>query len=204
LEHGLGLGLIVNGELYRGHRGMAGEIGHVQIESDGMPCRCGRRGCLEAYVAKYAMVAQGQAADLLPGTDALLPESIEAAYIDLAAQGAGGKREAVQLFERQGRLLGQWLGNVVNLMSPQLVILDAGNADAAALYEPVLRQAMQQAMALSGRIQTPLVVCHRGDDVWARGAAALVLQRLHESAEIVDAVSRHDFESESVGRRPDA
>jgi len=204
LEHGLGLGLIVNGELYRGHLGMAAEIGHVQIEADGRPCRCGKRGCLEAYVAKYAMVAQGQAAGLVPGTDALPAEAIEAAYADLASRATSGHRKAAELFERQGRLLGLWLGNVVNLMSPQLVILDTGNAETGALYAPVLQEAMRQAMVLPQRRETPLVVCHRGEEVWARGAAALVLQRLDESAEIVDAVSRHGFESESAGRRPDA
>jgi transcriptional regulator of PTS gene len=204
LEHGLGLGLIVNGELYRGHLGMAAEIGHVQIEPDGRPCRCGKRGCLEAYVAKYAMVAQGQDAGLLPGGETLLAGAAEVAYAELAAQARAGKRKALQLFEKQGRLLGRWLGNIVNLMSPQLVILDTGNANAAALYEPVLREAMLQAMSLPERRETPLVVCHRGEEVWARGAASLVLQRLDESAEIVDAVSRHGFESESVGRRPDA
>jgi predicted NBD/HSP70 family sugar kinase len=203
LEHGLGLGLVVNGELYRGHLGMAGEIGHIQIEPGGRPCRCGKRGCLEASVAKYAMVAQAQEQGLLPGTDAMAADAIEAAYIALAARATAGERGPLDLFHRQGQLLGFWLGNLVNMMSPQWVILDTGNADAAGLYGRVLTDAMDQTTALPERRKTPLLVCRRGEEVWARGAAALVLQRLDESAAIVDAVSRHGFESEVIGRRPD-
>ena len=115
-----------------------------------------------------------------------------------------GNAAARHIFETQGRLLGQWLGNMVSMIAPQLVILDGGPAIAAPLFEPALREAMAQASILPHRSTVPLVVCHHGDEVWARGAAALVLQRLDESAEIMESVSRHGFESESVGRRPDA
>lgn len=204
LEHGLGMGLIVNGELYRGHLGMAAEIGHMQIQAGGRACRCGKQGCLETYVAKYAVVAQAQENGLLPSGEALPPDAIEAAYAELAGRAVAQDAAARALFERQGQLIGLWLGNLVNLMSPQAVVLDTGNPDAAALYAPVLGRAMRDTLAMPERRHVPLVVCHRGEEVWARGAAALVLQRLDESAEIVDAVTRHGFEGEGIGRRPDA
>ena len=71
------------------------------------------------------------------------------------------------------------------------------------MYEGALRQAMEEAMVLPHRGRVALAVRHRGDEIWAHGAASLVLQRLDESAEIVESVSRHGFESEAVGRRPD-
>jgi predicted NBD/HSP70 family sugar kinase len=217
LEQGLGLGLVVNGELYRGHLGLAAELGHMQVEVDGRDCRCGKRGCLEAYVARFAVVRQGQEAGLLPATAGdpgsaggrnagapnLPPDAIEAAYANLAAQALAGRAKARHIFERQGRLLGQWIGNVITLMAPQRVILDAGPSVASGLFEPALRQALDQAVAQPHRGKVPLILCHQGDEVWARGAAALVLQRLDESAEIIGAVSRHGVESERVGRRPD-
>ena len=203
LEHGLGMGLIINGELFRGHLGMAAEIGHIEIEPNGRACRCGKRGCLESYVAKYAVVAQAQDDGLLPPGPTLPSRAVETAYVELAHRAANGEAGPLALFQRQARLLGRWLGNAINLIAPQLVILDTGNADAVNLYQPVLGLAMRRAMALPARRQTQLVVCHRGEEVWARGAAALVLQRLDESAEIVDAVSRHGFESEWIGKRPD-
>ena len=65
LEHGLGLGLLLDGELYRGHNGLAAELAHIQIDPDGRPCRCGKRGCLETYVTHDALVAAAQREGLL-------------------------------------------------------------------------------------------------------------------------------------------
>jgi predicted NBD/HSP70 family sugar kinase len=201
LEHGLGLGLVVNGELYRGHSGLAAELGHLQIEVDGRPCRCGKRGCLEAYVAHYAVVAAGQDAGLLPSEDD--GGTTEQAYFELAQLAKKGNRQARAIFERQGRLLGQWIGNVVNLMSPQLVLLDGGPALASDLFAPSVKHAMEQAMAIPHRGKVPLIIDHQGDEVWARGAASLVLQRVDESTEIMASVSRHGVDTEAGGKRPE-
>ena len=204
LEHGLGLGLVINGELYRGNSGLAAELAHIQVVAGGLACPCGKQGCLEAYVAHYAVVRQGQQAGLIQGADPMPAEGVVAAHSQLADLARAGNARARKIFEDQGRMLGQWIGNVVNLLAPQLVLLDGMGTIAADLYEPALRAAMVQAMVLPHRSRVQLVVRHQGDEVWARGAASLVLQRLDESAEIVESVSRHGFESESVGRRPDA
>jgi len=193
LEQGLGLGLVINGELYRGRAGLAAELAHVQVEAGGRQCHCGKRGCLEAYVSYYAIVQQGQEAGLMPRGE-LPPQAIDAAYEGLARIAKGGNPKALAIFERQGRQLGSWIGNVVNLLAPQLVILDAGRAAAIELFEAPLRAAMDDAMALPHRGRVPLVISHEGGEAWARGAASLVLQRLDQSADIVAAVSRHGFE----------
>lgn len=203
LEHGLGLGLVLNGELYRGHSGLAAELAHLQVEPGGRPCRCGKRGCLETLVTHDALVHDAQAAGVLPAQAEMSFEAVVDAFAALVEKARGGDARALQIFTRHGQLLGQWLGNVVNLVAPQLVILDGGGIVAADLYEAALRDAMEQAMVLPHRGRVTLVVRHRGDEVWARGAASLVLQRLDESAEVVESVSRHGFESEGVGRRPD-
>jgi predicted NBD/HSP70 family sugar kinase len=200
LEHGVGLGLVLDGELFRGHSGLAAEFGHIQVEHDGRACRCGKRGCLEAYVAHSAVVAQGQEAGLLPAGD--LPSAdIETAYLELAEKARAGNRRARQIFEHQGELLGRWMGNMVNLLAPQLVMLD-GMREGTELFHDSLRRAMDEALAIPHRQRDLLVVHHRGDETWARGAASLVLQRLDESAEILESVSRHGFEIEPDGHRP--
>ena len=196
LEQGLGLGLVINGELYRGRAGLAAELAHVQIEPGGRQCHCGKRGCLEAYVSHYAVVQQGQEAGLLPRGE-LPPQAIDAAYEQFARAARAGSAAALAIFERQGRELGRWLGNIVNLLAPQLVILDGGRAAAIELFEAPLRAAMNDAMALPHRGNVPLLIGHEGGEAWARGAASLVLQRLDESTEIVAAVSRHGFEGKS-------
>jgi predicted NBD/HSP70 family sugar kinase len=204
LEHGLGLGLVLNGELYRGHSGLASELAHLQVQRNGLTCQCGKQGCLEAYVAHYALVRQGQLAGLIAGHEPMPAEGVMAAHAELIQLARRGNARAREIFEAQGSTLGQWIGNVVNLLAPQLVLLDGDGTNAADLYEPALRAAMTQAMLLPHRERVQLVVRHQGDEVWARGAASLVLQRLDESTEVVESVSRHGFESESGGRRPDA
>ncbi|MCW7539781.1 ROK family transcriptional regulator [Aquabacterium sp. A7-Y] len=207
LEHGVGLGLIINGELYRGHAGLASELGHLQVVPGGQPCRCGKSGCLEAYVAHYAVVREGRVAGLLPPADGRAPaDDTEQAYRTLAAQAREGNPQAVRIFERQGRWLGQWIGNVVNLLSPQAVILGGGGTSAYDLYQGALHEAMQDAMALPHRGRVRLTVMPQGDEVWAQGAASLVLQRLDESAETLASVSRHGLLSDTPSHRerPDA
>jgi transcriptional regulator of PTS gene len=200
LEHGLGLGLVLDGELFRGHSGLAAEFGHIQVEVDGRACRCGKRGCLEAYVAHSAVVGQGQEAGLLPAGE-LGSGDVETSYAELAELARGGDRRARQIFEQQGRLLGQWLGNMVNMLAPQLVMLDGMRAGTE-LFHDSLRDAMEKALAMPHHNRELLAICHRGDETWARGAASLVLQRLDESAEILESVSRHGFEIEAEASRP--
>ena len=202
LEQGLGLGLVLNGELYRGHSGLASELAHLQVEPDGRLCRCGKRGCLETYVTHDAIVRDAQAAGVLPPATEMSFEAVVVAFAELVAKARAGDTAARQIFESHGRLLGQWLGNVVNLIAPQLVILDGDGVVAADLYEAAMRDAMAKAMVQPHRGRVTLTVRHRGDEVWAHGAASLVLQRLDESTEIVESVSRHGFESDGVGRRP--
>jgi predicted NBD/HSP70 family sugar kinase len=202
LEQGLGLGLVLNGELYRGHSGLASELAHLQVEPDGRLCRCGKRGCLETYVTHDAIVRDAQAAGVLPPATEMSFEAVVVAFAELVAKARAGDAAARQIFDSHGRLLGQWLGNVVNLIAPQLVILDGDGVVAADLYEAAMRDAMTKAMVQPHRGRVTLTVRHRGDEVWAHGAASLVLQRLDESTEIVESVSRHGFESDGVGRRP--
>jgi len=207
LEHGLGLGLVLGGELYRGHGGLAAELGHVQIEAGGLACRCGKSGCLEAYVAHDAIVRQGQEAGLIAAAGELPSAAVEAAYLELARLAQAGNARARRIFERQGRLLGRWIANMANLIAPQLVLVGAGPQIATDLYEPALRAALDDALALPHRGRLQLRLRHHGDEVWARGAAALVLQRLDESTRIVEAASRHGLtrntngKTQHVGRR---
>jgi predicted NBD/HSP70 family sugar kinase len=202
LEHGLGLGLVLGGELYRGHGGLAAELGHVQVEAGGRACRCGKSGCLEAYVAHYAIVQQGQEAGLIAAKGELPPAAVEAAYLDLARAAWAGRVQARRIFERQGRLLGRWIANMANLVAPQLVVLGGGPQIATDLYEPALRSALADALALPHRDRLRLLLRHHGDEVWARGAAALVLQRLDESTRIVEAASRHGLTRNANAKTP--
>lgn len=202
IEHGLGLGLIINGELHRGRRGIATELAHLQVAPDGPACPCGKRGCLETYVSHAAVVREARRSAHGAPTEDLPPAAVMQAYSELAARARSGDAAALDVLVRQGRLLGQWIGNVVNLLAPQVVLFDGGSTIASDLYEPALRAAMEQALLLPQRGLIQLVMRHQGDEAWARGAASLVLQRLDESADFLESISRHGFENDNVARRP--
>jgi predicted NBD/HSP70 family sugar kinase len=138
---GVGAGLIINGELYRGTGGTAGELGHVLVDESGPICRCGNRGCLE-------MMAGGRAITSLlsssHGTELTLDE-----VIALAADGDSGARRAIA---DSGRVLGRSIAAMVNAFNPELVIVGgavsvAGDVLLDPLQEAVNRYAIPSAAA---------------------------------------------------------
>lgn len=165
LGQGVGLGIIIGGELYRGSHGGAGEFGHLTLDVNGPLCTCGNRGCLEAYLADEALLkrAQEQVPAFWSGG------AIEA----LVALADAGDADARALFEEAGRLLGRGLSGLVNIFAPSLIVLSGEGMRAAHLLIPEARAALKDYCFgdLYGHMK--LVVNAWGDDAWARGAAGL-------------------------------
>ena len=113
---GLGVGLILNGELYRGNNGFSGEFGHMTIEVDGAKCSCGNQGCWELYASEKSLMLDAERSGLEIDPDNLTLETIT----DLATM---GDADAIQLFERTGKYLGVGINNIINIFSPELVII---------------------------------------------------------------------------------
>ncbi|WP_310739792.1 ROK family protein [Oceanobacillus alkalisoli] len=113
---GLGVGLILNGELYRGNNGFSGEFGHMTIEVDGAKCSCGNQGCWELYASEKSLMLDAKRSGLEIDPDNLTLETIT----DLATM---GDADAIQLFERTGKYLGVGINNIINIFNPELVII---------------------------------------------------------------------------------
>lgn len=166
LGRGVGLGIVINGELYRGQRGGAGEFGHLRINDSGPVCHCGKTGCLEALVADDALIAFAVAARVLkPG------EGI-ARLRDLAD---GGSLAAREIYAKAGEILGRAVAGLVNVLSPQLVLVSGEGTQAwrhlAADFDRALR------LDIFEPLRDVAVEVDPWDDAkWARGAAALVLR----------------------------
>ncbi|MCU0607695.1 MAG: ROK family protein [Candidatus Edwardsbacteria bacterium] len=142
LGTGVGGGIIIDGRLYRGCRGGAGELGHTVISEDGPPCLCGNRGCLEALVGAAAIVARYRGRD--PGTRGKRPGTT-VAMISAAAR--RGDRRAVAALRETGRLLGVGLANIVNTFDPEMIVIGGGVAGAGGLIlEPAVREMERRAM----------------------------------------------------------
>lgn len=160
LGTGIGGALILDGRLYRGHTGRAGEIGHIQIDPEGPECGCGHRGCLETLAA-------GPAIERAYGKPS--PE-----VFDLAAR---GDRRAQEVLEVSGRALGKGLAQVVTLLDPEAVIIGGGMSQgspyALSIYLRSCSIEMQKEMFFGSTKEIPLIPGALGDDAPLLGAAWL-------------------------------
>jgi len=166
LGRGVGLGIVIGGQVYRGRLGGAGEFGHLPVEPDGPDCECGRRGCLEALVADPALVAEGRALGVIGPKEGVQ---------DLTARADAGDRSALTIFTRAGQRLGIAIAGLVNVLSPALVIISGEGVRARKHLEPSLRASMNEHLfpPLAG---VELAIDPWDDAKWARGAASLVLE----------------------------
>ncbi|MEM6762323.1 MAG: ROK family transcriptional regulator, partial [Pseudomonadota bacterium] len=168
IEHGVGMGLVINNRLFRGASGLGMELGHTKVALDGALCRCGRRGCLEAYVSDYALVREARTALNADGGPTETTRDLLGRLFQEAEAGHGAART---IFSRAGRHLAMGLANVVQLFDPSLIILAGGQVRFETLYADAVIAEMRALTLDTGRV--PRVEVNAwGDMVWARGAAA--------------------------------
>ncbi len=153
------------------------ELGHTKVQLDGALCRCGSRGCLEAYVADYALVREAQTAlhwnrDTAGSARALLET--------LYAEAKSGHQAALSIFSRAGRYLAVGLANVTELFDPHLIILSGGEMRFDFLYADAVLAEVKALTRQTGRRPPQIEINAWGDMVWARGAAAMALSSLTE------------------------
>jgi len=147
LGTGIGGAMILNGKIYYGMNGMAGEFGHVTIEPEGVPCGCGNRGCAERYASATAVVrmareamatgrapALARAAESDPGFDAHT-------VFQLAMQGDEAARS---IYQRFGQVLGLLLADLVNVLNMDVFVIGGGVAGAWDAFAPVMFEEMRE------------------------------------------------------------
>ena len=185
LGRGVGLGMVLNGRLYRGANGGAGEFGHTVVQADGPLCACGKRGCLEALVSDPAIARQVSAAHARE-------VSITEAY-SLAVQGDAHART---VYQDAARVLGVAVANLVNLVNPAVIIIGGEGLRAGHLIMEIFQTTLNQ--YCFGGLRNDLVVVTEpwGDDGWARGVASLLLSELFQPA-----LHREDRERPSLTAR---
>ncbi|QQA44930.1 ROK family protein [Pelagovum pacificum] len=172
IEQGVGMGLVLGSRLFRGSRGMGMELGHAKVQLDGALCRCGQRGCLEAYIADYALAREAATALERPTRNMASAETL---LESLYAHAKSGDQGAATIFRRAGRYLALGLANVVQLFDPSLIILSGQRMRYDYLYADEVLVEMNRLVLPSGRLGAPVEIHAWGDDAWARGASALAL-----------------------------
>jgi predicted NBD/HSP70 family sugar kinase len=162
---GIGCGHIIGGELHRGFRSGAGEIAHATIELNGLPCKCGKRGCLDTLASVKAVANSAREAGLAPGLAAL----------DEAA--ARGDQYAIAILHRAGAALGLAISHLVQLMDPERIVVALGEGPIDGLYARVLRQAVEANVMPDGAKQIDLTTMRLDQGAWAVGAASVAAGR---------------------------
>lgn len=177
IEHGVGMGLVLNHRVYRGARGLGMELGHTKVQLDGALCRCGQRGCLEAYVADYALVREATTALNWSSRET---QSVNILLESLYDHAKAGNAAARSIFHRAGRYLALGLANVVNLFDPGLIILSGERMRYDYLYAGDTLAEIEALAIDSGRPPPKIEIHAWGDLLWAHGAAALALSQVTE------------------------
>ncbi|MDH7487632.1 MAG: ROK family transcriptional regulator [Anaerolineae bacterium] len=176
---GLGGGIVLNGQLYRGRGGCAGEIGHMTILPDGELCNCGNRGCWETLVSPVAVIRRVRQA-IESGKPSLISrlanDDLRRISVPLIAQAArAGDEVARQALEETGEYLGIGIANLINAFDPELVVFGGVLSFASDFLLPVIETTIRQRAMVRRRALPQVKVSAHGFDACVMGCVALVL-----------------------------
>ena len=179
LGTGVGGGVVINGALYRGSTGFAGEIGHTVISAEGPPCACGNRGCLEALIGAKAIVER--ALGMLRSSGESSSAWGDSPTVEtLSRAAAAGDAVAAAAFEETGRWLGIALANVVHILAPEAIAIGGGVAGAGDLILEPARATMRDCVMDTTMASTRIVPAELGNRASVIGVSLLALGRLNE------------------------
>ena len=179
LSWGIGLGMIVNGEIFRGRNGFAGEFSHIPLSEDGALCTCGKRGCLEAeasmlVVSKKAIEGiQNGRVTSLKQIDEAHSKQMADAIMDAANN---GDQFAIELFADAGHKIGKALAILIHIMNPQAIVLSGRGANVGKILLAPIQQALHKYCIPRLARGTVLLISDLGFDAELVGAAVLVME----------------------------
>ncbi len=176
VSDGVGVGIVINGELLRGHDHIAGEFAHLPIDLQGPQCMCGAKGCWEAYTSNLATLSRYFAWDL----SKVSPNQLKAAdnngftVLDLIARARSGDAKALAAVRETGRFLGLGIAGIIHIINPDCFYLSGEITTAWDLIEDCVREAIGERALIEAAARTPLRVTATQQYPRLRGAAALI------------------------------
>lgn len=182
LGAGIGGGLIIDGKMYRGSTGGAGEIGHMTIEPQGPLCSCGKRGCLEALAGAVAIVDKVHQLQSLvrldqgSATTTEVEEITDIVQVVRAAQ--VGDPSCKAALESAGIFIGIALANLMNVLNPSLILIDGSSMRAGSLLLDPIRQTIAAYSLPDLQANTRIVTGALGNDATSLGGVAVVLDAI--------------------------
>ncbi|WP_208995917.1 ROK family protein [Pannonibacter tanglangensis] len=179
VDYGVGMGLFLDDHLFVGASGAAAEIGHANHIPGGARCRCGRQGCLEAYLADYALLrmTQGLPEDTDPATMAVTAQTFE----DLHDRAEAGDQQVIAVLEKAGVALGYGIARLLALIDPARVVLTGAGIRAFPFMEGAMHRALDAALVEDLRRSLKVDVVPWNEDFIRRGLIAQAMRRLDET-----------------------
>ena len=172
LGTGVGGGIILNGDLWRGANGAAAEIGHMCVDPfGGVACGCGSRGCLEVYASATAIVRMTREAAPRHSDSSLLSKELTSQVVFSAGQ--EGDELALEVFRRMGVYLGIGIANLINILNPEMIVIAGGVMNGWELFENSMRHEVADRAFPLLAASVKIVRAECGDDAGLLGAARL-------------------------------
>jgi len=176
VSDGVGVGIVINGELLRGTDHIAGEFAHVPLNMDGPKCMCGANGCWEAYISNLATLSRYFGWNLSKLSPNKLRDAKPGSFtvLDLIARARGGDPKAMAALQSTARFMGLGLATVVNTINPECIYLDGEITTAWDLIDATVTIALRERALTEKGGRTPLRIASKQDYPRLRGAAALI------------------------------
>lgn len=173
ISDGVGVGVVINGELMRGKHNSAGEFGHLPLSIDGLPCLCGANGCWEAYISNLATISRYFGKNLSQRQPIPL-ETANFTIEDLVKTARSGDGKALAALHLTARYLGLGLASIINAIDPSQIYLGGEITEAWDLIEPQVRDAIKERALTRDLGETPIRIVPAIEYPRLRGAVALV------------------------------
>jgi predicted NBD/HSP70 family sugar kinase len=176
---GIGLGMVINGELFRGHNGFAGEFSHIPLFANGKLCSCGKSGCLETETSLLVIIEkakQGLHSGKLSVMKAAQMEHYEEASETIITAVQEGDRFAVDLFSVAGYNIGRGVAILIHILNPELIILSGRGSTAGKIWQAPIQQALNEHCIPRLAANTAIEMSTLGYNAELIGAAALVME----------------------------
>jgi len=180
IDWGVGLGVILNGEVFQGASGFAGELGHIQVKPDGVLCKCGKIGCLDTVASASALIrrakhdlANGQASKLAE----LAKQSAEMDVEKVIEAAKQGDVYAIDLLNDIGTELGKGLAIAVHLFNPEIIIVGGVLATAERFITNPLEQAINKYCLMDFKNKLKVEISHLGEKARLYGTQTYVIER---------------------------
>src|SRR5678815_53357 len=177
IGNGIGGAIIIDGKLWTGSSGFAGEVGHITIDTEGMECVCGNTGCLETVASAPSIVRRARERLHRDSTSSLSRLGLQKSFTadDVAHQANEGDDFALMMIERTGKYIGTGVASVINLLNIERIVLGGGVMDAGTLIlNPIIQEVRRRAFQPCFEA-TQIVAAKLGRDGFTIGAAMLAL-----------------------------